>query len=197
MRAEARLGKPRRAPAVVAASRGSDTSRRRFTVTSLPVAVMFNEHTGVRRAASAWRRGPPPGAFQVPWHTNFTRFAGCDAVNGASSGTTPTVNGNQTPVALEHIFSPADVADSAIGRRLRSSPAVAATTCPTKSRYRNTNMRDIFGLQIPAGAHSHAGGEQLCCNPLRVRRRSTRLDVRSLARRDRATGTQSALRGGP
>jgi len=124
-----------------------------FTVTSLPVAAMFNEHTefGVPRPPNAG--GPPPGAFQVLWHTNFTRFAGCDAVNGASSGTTSTVNGNQTPVAQEHIFPPSpsptpplvdDCAQSGGGGNYLSNEVA----------YRNTNMRDIFGLQIPAG-HIH------------------------------------------
>jgi hypothetical protein len=120
--------------------------------TSHPHAEI-NEHTeyGVPRPPNAG--GPPPGAFQVLWHTNFTRFAGCDAVNGASSGTTSTVNGNQTPVAQEHIFPPAtsptpplvdDCAQSGGGGNYLSNEVA----------YRNTNMRDIFGLQIPAG-HIH------------------------------------------
>ena len=123
-----------------------------FTVTSLPIAAIYNEHTeyGVPRPPGAG--GPPPGAFQVLWHTNFTRFAGCDAVNGASSGTTSTVNGIRlrwlkstfparnapTPPLVD------DCAQSGGGGNYLSNEVA----------YRNTNMRDIFGLQIPAG-HIH------------------------------------------
>lgn len=129
-----------------------------FTITSLPVQAMIAEHTefGVPRPPNAG--GPPPGAFQVLWHTNFTKYTQpCDPDNGttpnAAGTATNSVNGTQTAVGAVHVFPPVTPPTPPLATDCAQSGG-GGNYLSNEVAYRNTNMRDIFGLQIPAG-HIH------------------------------------------
>jgi hypothetical protein len=128
-----------------------------FTTTSLPIAAMIAAATGAGVPRPPGDTFPPStlppdypdpsGAFGVQWHTNYTVFRNCDATTGTTVTTTTNVN---TPTFA---FPP-------------PTPPIAplATDCArqggggdylsNESAYRNTLMRDVFSLNIPAG-HIH------------------------------------------
>jgi hypothetical protein len=113
-----------------------------FTTTSLPISSMIAAGTGNGIA-------PPPsdawtglGAFNVVWHTNFTEFPDCNV---------PTVVNVNVPVPTT--FPPPT-------QPTPPDPAACAESggggdyLSNESAYRNTLLRDTFGLHIFAG-HIH------------------------------------------
>jgi hypothetical protein len=114
-----------------------------FTTSSLPVPALVTGQTqkGVVRPAGATSQGTE--GFDVTWHTNYTYFPDC---NNPATTSVPS-NGvmNSMP-------------------DLATVPAPPATSCSrqggggdylsNESAYRNTLLRDVFNLDIPAG-HIH------------------------------------------
>jgi hypothetical protein len=111
-----------------------------FTVTTMPVASMIMADTGAGIP-------PPPGApspqpYVVIWHTNYTVFPDCNA--------TPTQTFNSpVPVEFPPPTPPIPPAATACARSGGGGDYLS-----NESAYRNTLLRDTFGLTIPAG-HIH------------------------------------------
>jgi hypothetical protein len=128
-----------------------------FTTTTLPIAAMINAATGAGVPHPPGDSFPPAnlpadypdptGAFGVQWHVNYTVFHNCDAVSGTTNTATVNVNVNTfqfPPPTPPTAPLPTDCARQGGGGDYLSN----------ESAYRNTLMRDIFGLSIPAG-HIH------------------------------------------
>jgi len=128
-----------------------------FTTSTLPIAAMIAAATGNGVPHPLGDSFPPTnlppgypdptGAFGVQWHVNYTIFPNCDAVNGTTVTTTQNVNTNTfafPPPTPPTAPRATDCARQGGGGDYLSN----------ESAYRNTLLRDIFGLQIPAG-HIH------------------------------------------
>ena len=120
-----------------------------WTTASLPIAAMIRARTG--------RDVPrPPGdtwpdrsvAFGVVWNTSFTEFPSC------ASSVRRSVN---TPAPVAYPPATAPTAPSARGC---SYSGGGGNYLSNESAYRNTLLRDRFGLTIPAG-HIHTPGMQV------------------------------------
>jgi len=114
-----------------------------FTTSSLPIPALVTSRTniGVTRPPGATSEGTD--GFNVTWHTNYTYFPDCTAPatqSVASNGVMNLMPDASTVVAP----SPATCAQSGGGGNYLSN----------ESAYRNTLLRDTFGLDIPAG-HIH------------------------------------------
>ncbi len=114
-----------------------------FSKASLPIAGMITADT---------RRGivRPPGAtsdgtegFNVTWHTNYGYFADCN-VNATTSVPSNNVMNSLPDLSLVSEPNPAWCSSSGGGGSYLSN----------ESAYRNTVLRDVFRLDIPAG-HIH------------------------------------------
>lgn len=114
-----------------------------YSKASLPYAGMITADT---------RRGivRPPGAvsdgtegFNVTWHTNYTYFPDCN-VNSTVSVPSNNVMNSLPDVSLVSEPDPAWCSQSGGGGNYLSN----------ESAYRNTVLRDVFRLDIPAG-HIH------------------------------------------
>ena len=113
-----------------------------FITTTLPYAALIEAMTGNGIAPPPGDAWPGPGAFNVVWHTSFTEFPDCN---------TPTVETFNVPVPTTYPPpspptppDPGACAESGGGGNYLSN----------ESAYRNTLLRDTFGLDIPAG-HIH------------------------------------------
>ena len=114
-----------------------------FTTSTLPIPAMVTGHTqtGVARPPGATSAGSE--GFDVTWHTNFVYFPLC------TDPATVSVPSNGVVNLMPDV--------SAV-------PSPNATWCSrqggggdylsNESAYRNTLLRDVFGLDIPAG-HIH------------------------------------------
>jgi hypothetical protein len=122
-----------------------------FTLTSLPIAAMINAATGAGVPPPPGDTFPPAnlppsypdptGAFGVQWHINYTAFHDCNSPTTANVNTPTFLFPPATPPIPP---LPTDCAQSGGGGNYLSN----------ESAYRNTLMRDTFGLKIPAG-HIH------------------------------------------
>ena len=113
-----------------------------FTTTTLPIAALIEAMTGNGIPPPPGDAWPGPDAFNVVWHTSFTEFPDC---------TMPVVKPVNTPVPTTYPPpnpptppDPGACAESGGGGDYLSN----------ESAYRNTLLRDTFGLAIPAG-HIH------------------------------------------
>ena len=114
-----------------------------FTLTTLPIPSMVTGHTqtGIARPPGATSAGTE--GFDVTWHTNFVYFPAC------TDPATVTVPSNGVVNLMPDVST---------------VPTPNATWCSrqggggdylsNESAYRNTLLRDVFGLDIPAG-HIH------------------------------------------
>jgi hypothetical protein len=114
-----------------------------FSNASLPFAAMVTAKTnvGVARPPGATSQGTE--GFDVTWHTNFTYFPDCTqtaTVSVPSNGVVnsmPDLSTVQFPTATQC-----------------SRQGGGGDYLSNESAYRNTLLRDVFGLDIPAG-HIH------------------------------------------
>jgi hypothetical protein len=114
-----------------------------FTTTTLPIPAMVTGKTGAGVAR-------PPGAtsagtegFDVTWHTNYVYFANCTdpaTVSVASNGVVNTMPDLSTVAAPSAAWC--------------SRQGGGGDYLSNESAYRNTLLRDTFGLDIAAG-HIH------------------------------------------
>ncbi|WP_198299089.1 hypothetical protein [Bordetella genomosp. 13] len=114
-----------------------------FTTASLPVEFMLlaNTQTGVIRPPGATSAGTE--GFDVTWHTNYSYFPNCDSTNTVAEPWHGVVNAMPNPADV-HAPDPSWCARTGGGGDYLSN----------ESAYRNTLLRDIMGLSIPAG-HVH------------------------------------------
>ncbi len=114
-----------------------------FTAASLPGAAMITANTakGIVRPPGATSEGTE--GFNVTWHTNYTYFADCNATATTSVPTTGLMNRMPDMSTLQPP-NPAWCSQAGGGGNYLSN----------ESAYRNTLLRDVFGLNIPAG-HIH------------------------------------------
>jgi pyrrolidone-carboxylate peptidase len=120
-----------------------------FTVASLPIASMIEAKTGTpggdfqRPPGNDWENPDDPAeVFGVIWHTNYRVFTDCSDPNSVITRNSPTV---KFPPESLPIPPAAEECSRSGGGGDYLSNEVA---------YRNTLMRDTFGLSIPAG-HIH------------------------------------------
>jgi len=128
-----------------------------FTTTTLPIAAMIAAATGAGIPKPPGDTFPPAnlpadypdptGAFGVQWHTNYVVFRNCDALTGTTN--TATVNVNTPTFAFPPPTPPVAPLATDCARQGGGGDYLS-----NESAYRNTLMRDVFGLQIPAG-HIH------------------------------------------
>lgn len=113
-----------------------------FSHASLPMERMVTAKTyeGVTRPPGA--NSAAPEGFDVTWHTNFTYFPNCAATQTTAVPSNNVVNA--MPTTAVPFPDPTWCARSGGGGDYLSN----------ESAYRNTVLRDSFGLQIPAG-HIH------------------------------------------
>ncbi|MFS2053479.1 hypothetical protein ACEN8K_32025, partial [Variovorax sp. CT11-76] len=114
-----------------------------FTTASLPMAAMVTGKTGIGIVR-------PPGAtsqgtegFDVTWHTNYTYFADC----GVATTTSVASNGVMNLMPDASLVTPPNLATCA-------QSGGGGNYLSNESAYRNTLLRDTFGIDIPAG-HIH------------------------------------------
>jgi hypothetical protein len=114
-----------------------------FIHTTLPAAALVtgNSQAGVPRPAGATSQGTD--GFDVTYHTNYTYFPDCTVRATVSNPTTNLMNTMPDLSTLLPI-DPAWCAYSGGGGSYLSN----------ESAYRNTLLRDVFKLDIPAG-HIH------------------------------------------
>lgn len=114
-----------------------------FTTTTLPVVSMVtgNTQAGVVRPPGATSLGAE--GFNVTWHTNYTYFPDCANVATVS---VPSNNVMNLMPDLATIVAPPLTSCSRQGG--------GGDYLSNESAYRNTLLRDTFGLDIPAG-HIH------------------------------------------
>ncbi len=114
-----------------------------FTTTSLPIVAMVTGHTqaGIARPPGATSAGTE--GFDVTWHTSYSYFPDCNA--------TPTVSvpSNGVVNAMPDLSTLTYPSLSWCSRQGGGGDYLS-----NESAYRNTLMRDTFGLDIPAG-HIH------------------------------------------
>lgn len=129
---------------------GMDTSSRwtkdappQFSVASLPVEKMLlsNSQAGVQRPPGAKSEGHE--GFDVTWHTNYRYFPDCNSTVTESHDWHGVVNKMPDPADVK-APDPSWCARSGGGGDYLSN----------ESAYRNTVLRDVMGLRIPAG-HIH------------------------------------------
>jgi hypothetical protein len=128
-----------------------------FTTTSLPIAAMIAAATGAGVPHPPGDSFPPAnldpnypdptGAFGVQWHVNYTVFRNCDALTGTTN--TATVNVNVNTFTFPPPTPPTAPLATDCARQGGGGDYLS-----NESAYRNTLMRDVFGLSIPAG-HIH------------------------------------------
>lgn len=113
-----------------------------FTSATLPVAEMILANTGLQVPRPPDSLALGPGAFDVVWGYNYDVFPDCNA---------PETERVNTPVLVE--FPPPTLPvppqPGACSRRGGGGDYLS-----NESAYRNTLMRDLFQLTIPAG-HIH------------------------------------------
>lgn len=112
-----------------------------FTATTLPVASMINARTQDNLPRPP---GVPEGteAYIVIWHTNYSYFPDCNL--------TPTLSrNNPAPVVFPPPTLPIPPGSEECARSGGGGDYLS-----NEVAYRNTLMRDTFGLSIPAG-HIH------------------------------------------
>jgi len=120
-----------------------------FTVTTMPVASMIAAKTGTpggsfqRPPGDGWNNpNDPAEVFGVFWHTNYGVFPDCNL--------TQTVNrNNPVPLAFPPPTPPIPPGSEECARSGGGGDYLS-----NEVAYRNTLMRDTFGLKIPAG-HIH------------------------------------------
>ena len=114
-----------------------------FTTTSLPIVSMVTGGTqaGIARPAGATSAGTD--GFDVTWHTNFTYFPSCSAPATVTVPTNGVVNAMPD---LSTVPTP--------NLAWCSRQGGGGDYLSNESAYRNTLLRDTFGLGIPAG-HIH------------------------------------------
>jgi hypothetical protein len=122
-----------------------------FTTTTLPIAAMINAATGSGVPRPPGDSFPPAnlpasypdptGAFGVQWHINYTIFPDCNNPATVNVNTNTFEFPPPTPPIAPR---PTDCARQGGGGDYLSN----------ESAYRNTLLRDVFGLSIPAG-HIH------------------------------------------
>jgi pyrrolidone-carboxylate peptidase len=122
-----------------------------FTVSSMPMASMINAKTGTpggafqRPPGDGWNNpNDPAEVFGVFWHTNYGIFV------DRNCALTQTMNRN-TPVPLA--FPPPTLPIPPHAEECARSGG-GGDYLSNEVAYRNTLMRDTFGLKIPAG-HIH------------------------------------------
>jgi hypothetical protein len=110
---------------------------------SLRAASMIAAKTGVgipRPPGDQWPN--PDEAFGVIWHTNYGIFPDCNVPSSFNVNV-------PVPVAFPPPTPPIPPAPTACSRRGGGGDYLS-----NESAYRNTLLRDVFGLDIPAG-HIH------------------------------------------
>lgn len=114
-----------------------------FSEATLPVPAMITARTnvGVPRPPGATSQGTD--GFDVTWHTNFTYFADCMAVATIAVPSNNVLNGLPD---VSTVLQPSDAWCSRAGG--------GGDYLSNESAYRNTLLRDVFSLEIPAG-HIH------------------------------------------
>ena len=113
-----------------------------FTTTSLPIATMIRAATGNGIAPPPADSWPGPGAFNVVWHTNYLEFPDCF---------TPTVVAMNEPVPITY---PPPSPPTPPGVDACAESGGGGDYLSNESAYRNTLLRNTFGLDILAG-HIH------------------------------------------
>jgi hypothetical protein len=117
-----------------------------FTTATLPIDSMIRANTG--KVGGSFQRPPGDGwpvqdeVYGVLWGTDYSYFPDCDVPQTASRNT-PTLN-VYPPATLPIPPGSEECARSGGGGDYLSNEVA----------YRNTLMRDTFGLSIPAG-HIH------------------------------------------
>jgi len=114
-----------------------------FTTASLPIVEMIaaNTQRGVVRPPGATSEGTE--GFNVTWHTNYGYFPNCAAPETVSVPSNGVMN-SMPDVSTVAAPNPAWCSSSGGGGSYLSN----------ESAYRNTLLRDVFRLDIPAG-HIH------------------------------------------
>ena len=119
-----------------------------FNTTTLPIAAMVTANTqaGVARPPGATSAGTE--GFDVTWHTNYTYFPDCAAVATVTKNTTGIVNRMPDFItgSANNVVAPDPGSCSRQGG--------GGDYLSNESAYRNVTLRDVFGLDIPAG-HIH------------------------------------------
>jgi hypothetical protein len=122
-----------------------------FTTTSLPIPAMVTAktYTGVARPPGATSQAPE--GFDVTLHTNYSYFPDCNNIATVNVPTSGVVNRmpdlTATPAAGTNAVVPPDPTWCA-------RQGGGGDYLSNESAYRNTLLRDTFGLDIPAG-HIH------------------------------------------
>ncbi|WP_027017171.1 hypothetical protein [Comamonas composti] len=114
-----------------------------FSKASLPVAAMITADTrrGITRPPGVTSQGTE--GFDVTWHTNYGYFADCN-VNVTTSVASNNVMNSLPDLSLVSEPDPGWCSSAGGGGNYLSN----------ESAYRNTVLRDVFRLDIPAG-HIH------------------------------------------
>jgi hypothetical protein len=115
-----------------------------FILTSLPIAAMVTANTqkGVVRPEGVTSLGTE--GFNVTLHSNYTYFADCSVYSTTSVASNGVMNSMPSSTQITTAMDPAWCAQSGGGGNYLSN----------ESAYRNTLLRDVFKLDIPAG-HIH------------------------------------------
>ena len=122
-----------------------------FTTASLPMAAMTTGRTnvGIPRPPGVTSEGTE--GFDVTWHTNYTYFPDCNNPATVAVPSTNVVNRmpdlTTTPAAGTNPVIPPPATGCA-------QAGGGGNYLSNESAYRNTLLRDTFGLNIPAG-HIH------------------------------------------
>ncbi|MBE0548253.1 MAG: hypothetical protein IH627_11510 [Rubrivivax sp.] len=116
---------------------------RQFTTASLPGPAMVTGNTGkgITRPPGATSEGTE--GFDVTWHTNYTYFSDCNVPTTTTQPSTNLMN-RMPDMSTVPVPNPAWCSQAGGGGNYLSN----------ESAYRNTLLRDTFGLDIPAG-HIH------------------------------------------
>lgn len=114
-----------------------------FTVATLPMPAMVtgNTQAGVTRPPGATSQGTQ--GFDVTWHTNYSYFPDCTQTPTTS---VPSNNVMNSMPDVSTVTPPPATGCSRSGG--------GGDYLSNESAYRNTLLRDVFGLDIPAG-HIH------------------------------------------
>ena len=120
-----------------------------FTSATLPIDSMIRAQTG--KVGGSFQRPPgnthpiPDEVYGVAWGTDYSYFPNCDVPMTASR--------NPTPSADVYVY-PHPTLDIPPGSQECARQGAGGDYLSNEVAYRNTLMRDRFGLSIPAG-HIH------------------------------------------
>jgi hypothetical protein len=126
-----------------------------FSNASLPFPAMVTGQTGAGVARPPGATSAGTDGFDVTYHTNYTYFPNCGALETLSKPSNGVVN--RMPDFLPTTLDPYDPTNTSVvppKPEWCSRQGGGGDYLSNESAYRNTVLRDTFGLSIPAG-HIH------------------------------------------